>query len=58
MIDLKLKVKDYCSECPNFVAKTEANRVYSDDMIASHEVIVSCKYEDHCKNLMKHLKKG
>ena len=58
MINVELKVKDYCNECPNFTPRVVTDRTFSEEMIASHEVVVSCKYEDQCKNLMKHLKKG
>lgn len=56
MIQTSLKIEEYCNNCPNFDANVEQWNHTVADSVNSVEVIISCKYENHCKYLMGHLK--
>lgn len=57
MIEVKLLVEDYCQNCPHFNPCADTSRYYNDDFVCGHEVLVMCKYKDHCGYLVNHLSK-
>lgn len=61
MINMKLEVEDYCQSCKVFTATYEQidthtglGNIYND---FCSNVIIKCKYEDHCKNMKEYLSK-
>lgn len=56
MIQTKLKIEEYCEACSSFQAEHNQNNLYADNGTALIEVIVSCRYKDHCAHLIRHLK--
>lgn len=53
---IKLEVKDYCQNCPGFVAETDAVRV-SVDGHYEYTTTVWCKYAARCANIARYLEK-
>lgn len=56
MIKTTLDIKEYCTNCPNFSAEHEQVNHFAAGVCYDSDVIVYCKWKDHCKHLMKELK--
>ncbi len=58
MIDVKLRLQDYCENCPYIKPETRTVQQYADngtDFIST--IVISCENDQHCDWLYKHLKK-
>lgn len=55
MITAELNIKDYCENCTLFTPDTDVNKFYADDGMKITQVLISCKYKNHCANLYKHV---
>lgn len=49
----RVKLDDYCKNCPDFKAACEQTNNYADGSMVSVEVEIGCKYKNHCKYLQK-----
>lgn len=57
---IKLDVKEYCQECPDFEADIESisyPTFVGDDEVKYHDSIIRCEHRDKCQQLYKHMTK-
>ena len=54
---IKLDVKPYCNDCPDFTPDVEAPvHYYADfDVVAASDTIVRCKYRKRCESMVRFL---
>lgn len=57
MIKAIVNTEKYCENCPNFSAEHEQNNYFVAGETYDSYVIITCKYKDHCKNLIEYLNK-
>lgn len=55
MIRSEVSVAKFCDNCQNFEPVATHNKYYLAEGPYNHQVIVSCKYMQHCNNLYKHM---
>ena len=61
---IKLKVEDYCQNCPDFKGEVHKEKFHSDNFmnfdrepIIFSETVVTCVKAHRCANLVRYLKK-
>lgn len=57
MIKTYLTVEDICNECPNFEPTYQHNKLYSDEKIHAHHILIECKNRTLCEYLRSYVEK-
>ena len=42
---------DFCESCPEFILKTDEQVLFSDNSIATRQIVVTCHHDWLCKQL-------
>ena len=53
---IKLKVEDYCHECPAFEADVDTSGWY-DPQSQEEDTIIRCRYRKRCANMVRYLER-
>lgn len=56
---IKLNVKEYCHDCPNFEAEQHRSILYSgaNTIECMSDCVINCKHESTCNKIEDYLKK-
>lgn len=52
---IKLNVKEYCHDCPNFEAEQHRTILYSGSIDSMSDCVIDCKHESTCHRIEEYL---